>query len=512
MHLHARDKRKYFAVNFGNNPGSLPPLVFPLIFVALALPMLICALIAIAAFDHSGAGVVLAISPIVIATDRIGELQKRIAALMDEYDAIKKKAKEESRLLTPEENSRCATLQKEVLAMRGEVNLEQDEIEMRETLNQPMRSPVRPAVETEDELQRRYAQRGVRLPPKEKRFGQFGEFVGAVIKADPRMDGRVDPRLIRSAAGMGENVPADGGFLVQADQSDRLIEPLFNENSGDAVLTRVNQTTVTGDGLTFNAIDETTRATSNWGGIIMYWLDEGSVKTPSAPKLRKVELKLKKIAGLCYLTDELIRDAAALSSRLERGFRGALRSMILRAIVRGTGAGQPLGLLNSSAKIPVAAETGQQAATIVTENVVKMFSRLDPDAVNPVWLYNRIAFPQLYQLQVALGAAGALVNLPNGGIAVQPNTTLLGLPLIPCPWCSVLGTEGDLMLVDLGQYEFINQGGPDIAYSIHVRFLYDETAMRIVYRCDGRPAVISATTLEDGSTTVSPIITLATRS
>ena len=446
-------------------------------------------------------------------TDRVKELTRKILELETAIDAIKAKAKAEDRSMTDEERTEWGRLNNEYKASVEELHLEQEEQDIRSEADKASRPAVKPNP-TEDEFQKKYPG----MPAKEDRFANLGEFVRDVVQANPRVGGSMSRKLMalqRAATGMGESSPTDGGFFVQTDQSARLIEPLFDAQSGDAILNRINTTPISAnsDGMSFNAIDETDRSTTNWGGIAMYWLGEGVEKTPTSPKLRKVELKLKKIAGLCYLTDELIKDAPALSSRLERGFQNALRSALIKAIVQGTGAGQPLGLINSTAKVTVSKETGQLAATIVTENIEKMFMALDPNATNPVWLYNRnTCFQQLHQLQIALGTAGALVNMPGGGIAVSPNSTLLGLPLIPCPWCSVLGTEGDLMLVDLPQYEFITKGGPEVAYSIHVRFIYDETAMRIVYRCDGRPAVVSATTLEDGSTSVSPIVTLETRS
>ena len=506
--IHSRDKRKWFAAHFGRSYFQSPVLVSPVVVIGLAAPFILLMAIAAFAFSHASSGVALAIAPILIASDRVQDFTRRIGDAMTEYEGIQAKAAAEQRMLTEEERTRCGVLQKQVKDLTAERGIVQDEIEVRELINQPLRPPTRPVVQSEDELQRRYPG----LPPKDKRFSSIGEMVSAVIKAEPRVGGNVDPRLMRTASGMGESSPTDGGFAVQPDFAARLIEPLFDQKSGDAVLSRINKTTVSGNGLTFNAIDETDRSTTNWGGIAMYWLGEGSDKTASQPKLRKVELKLKKIAGLCYLTDELMEDAPALSGRLEAGFQVALRSALIKAIIKGTGSGQPLGLLNSKAKIKIAKETGQEADTIVTENIVNMYSQLDPNAQSPVWLYNRTCFKQLFQLQIGLGTAGALINLPNGGIAVAPNSTLLGLPLIPVPWCSALGDEGDIILTDLGQYEFISKGGPNVAYSIHVRFIYDETAMRIVYRCDGQPAVVSYTTLEDGVTTVSPIITLADRS
>lgn len=502
--MHARDKRKWFAVNFGRSYFKSPPLISPFVAIGLILPIAILAAICVMGF-LSHPGYVLAVSPLVICMARVDELQNEVNLRMTELENVNKKAKDENRLMNDDEKARHAAITKEVRGLIEERNLKQDEAETLDKLNTSFRPPIKPSLQpAEDELQKRYAG----MPPKEDRFGNLGEFVADVIKAESRMGGIISRKLQRSL-GMNESSPTDGGFFVQPDQSARLIEPLFDTQAGDAILSRLNTTNVTGNGLTVNAIDETSRATTNWGGIVMYWLGEGSLKLPTSPKLRKIELKLKKIAGLCYLTDELMEDAPALSSRLERGFQIALRSALIRAIIGGTGAGQPLGLLNSPARITVGASGG--SATIVSDDIVNMFVHLDPNAVNPVWLYNRTCYGQLYKLQVALGAAGALVNMPSAGLASAPNTTLVGLPLIACPWCGPLGTEGDLILVDLGQYEFISKGGAQVAYSIHIKFLYDETAMRIVYRCDGQPAVVSATTLEDGQSTVSPIVTLATR-
>ena len=502
MRMHSRDKRRWFAANFGRGYFKSPPLMSPFITIGLIVPLAILAIVAVLAMSHGSAGMALAITPVIACMDRAGEMQTQINQKMRDIADIEKKAADDGRALNAEERAKISATTKEVRELTANRDIQYDLAEVNDDVNRPVRNAIRPEVKTEDEMQKRYPG----LPEKGKRFGSLGEFVSAVIKSEPRVDGRVDQKLLRAATGMGEGNPIDGGFLVQSDQSARLIEPLFQPN-GDAILSRVNVTNVSGNGLTFNAIAETTRATTSWGGIAMYWLGEGDVKTPSQPALRKVELKLKKIAGLMYLTDELMEDAPALSSRIERGFQVALRSAIIKAIVSGTGAGQPLGLLNSTAKISITGSGG--AASIVTDDVLAMRERLDPNAISPVWLYNPTCYKQLFQLQVGLGTAGALVSGQN--IQSGPMQQMLGIPLVPCPWCSVLGTVGDLILTDLGQYEFIQKGGPQVAYSIHVKFIYDETAMRIVYRCDGQPSVISATTLEDATTTVSPIVVLATR-
>jgi HK97 family phage major capsid protein len=440
--------------------------------------------------------------------DRANELSKKIGILEAEKEAIKKKLADEQRAMTPEEKKRVGEILTEWRSLTEELALENEELAIDELSNRARAQATKPIPESEDELQRRYPG----LPSKQLRYTSLSEQVRDIMDAHPSMKGIYSQKLqasVRANSGMGITSPSDGGFAIQPNISSRLIEPLFAQG-GDAVLSRLRQTNVTsGNDMSFIAVDETTQSGSVWGGITMYWLGESDLRTASAAKLRKVQLKLKDVAGLMYLTNDLMKDAPALAQRLETGFRTSLRNELVRVIMRGTGAGQPLGFLNSTAIVAIAAETGQPATTILTDNLLKMRERITP-GTNPVWLYNPTCYKELFKLQVGLGTAGALVS----GQTIQSSgfQNLLGYPAVECPWCSVLGTVGDIVLVDLNQYEFLHQGGEEIAYSAHVRFIYDEMAMRLVYRCDGQMSAVSAVTSPDGSTTVAPVITLATRS
>jgi hypothetical protein len=53
-----------------------------------------------------------------------------------------------------------------------------------------------------------------------------------------------------------------------------------------------------------------------------------------------------------------------------------LRFKVENAVVRGTGAGMPLGVLGSNAKIVVGAEGGQSAGSIIFLNIQHMCERL----------------------------------------------------------------------------------------------------------------------------------------
>ena len=72
-----------------------------------------------------------------------------------------------------------------------------------------------------------------------------------------------------------------------------------------------------------------------------------------------MEMKLKKLVALVYATDELLADASALNSWIMQNLPEELSFLAENSVIRGSGVGQPLGILNSGATVSVAKETGQ---------------------------------------------------------------------------------------------------------------------------------------------------------
>ena len=315
----------------------------------------------------------------------------------------------------------------------------------------------------------------------------------------------------KAPTGLGELIPSAGGFLVGTDRAAGVMQRVYDIGQ---LLRLVDMVGISAgsNGMTFNAIDETSRATgSRMGGVRGYWVSEGSEKTASQPKFRQMELKLYKLAVLMYATDELLADASALESWVMSNLPDEIRFMAENSIINGTGAGQPLGILNGGSLVSVAKETGQAAATVVAENISKMWARRWIGGRNYVWLFNQDVEPELDNLSYPVGTGGALVYMPPGGLSGNPYGMIKGRPAFPVEYCPTLGTVGDIMLVDLSQYQMIEKGGIEAASSIHVRFVYDETVFRFVYRVDGEPKWDSALTPFQGTNTVSPFVVLATR-
>lgn len=342
---------------------------------------------------------------------------------------------------------------------------------------------------------------------EEKRFASFGEQLLAAYRA-AAPGGKVDERLsTRAASGLNETTPSDGGFLVQQDFVTELLKRTYETGILASKVKKIPIST-NANGLKINAIDEDSRANgSRWGGVQTYWEGEADELAGSKPKFRQMELSLKKLTGLCYATDELLQDAAALEAVIRQAFAEEFGFKIDDSILTGTGEGEPLGILNSGAVVKVDKEK-DQTDIITVENLIKMWNRLwSRSRSSAVWYINQELEPYLYTLKLG----DKPVYVPAGGLSEKPYGTLFGRPVVPLEQCSAAGEIGDIILADVGQYLLIDKGGVKAASSIHVRFLYDENVFRFIYRVDGKPIWNKPLAPYKGSASVSPFVTLAKR-
>jgi HK97 family phage major capsid protein len=171
--------------------------------------------------------------------------------------------------------------------------------------------------------------------------------------------------------------------------------------------------------------------------------------------------------------------------------------------------------MNSGCLVSVAKESGQSADTIVTENIINMYSRrFAAQTSNYAWYYNQNIEPQLFTMSLAVGTAGYPVFMPPGGVSQRPYSTILGLPAYAIEQCSALGDKGDIILANFRDgYITAEKGGLQQDMSIHVRFIYDESVLRFVLRFDGQPWRATALTPYKGGSgaTQSHFITLDER-
>jgi HK97 family phage major capsid protein len=444
--------------------------------------------------------------------DRINELtQQRLEAaaalrtMLDQHLQAARPASAPPRGFTDQERQAQATAEGLVANLDAQIAVEQRRLDLETANAVPIgRTSVGPP-------------NAARAPWHTEADGPHAELVGlgrwGIALMHAALGRGMDPRLIQAtASGMGESIGDAGGWAVPVEYAPGIERLMFTTGE---ILSRVDDRIITGNAISYTTLLETSRVDgSRWGGVLGYWLDEGEEKIPSQPRLARMELKLRKVAALGYMTDELLEDAAALGQELQRLFAAELTFQVENKIWRGSGAGVPLGWTVAPCFVVVPKETvpAQAADTILLENLSNMWSRMPPRSrATAVWYINQDCEPQLDRLAIVFPDTGVL-EPRFVSYNAQGTLTIKGRPVIAVEYAESCGTVGDIVLADPQQYRLIRKAnGIQQASSIHVKFTSDQTAFRAVYRVDGQPIPRAPITPYKGTATLSPFIGLETR-
>lgn len=298
----------------------------------------------------------------------------------------------------------------------------------------------------------------------------------------------VDAR-VQAALGSSETVPSDGGFLVEPEYNQALLERIYNTGE---VAQRVKKLPMKSARMVVNAVDEDSRADgSRWGGILSYWLAESQTYAGTKPKFREVQLVANKLIALIYATEELLEDTDMLEAMVNEIVPQELSFQLDTAIINGTGAGQPLGVLTSPACISVTStNAGTAGAGPSAADIFQMYSQLfAPYRKKACWFINQSIEPSLYPLTVGAPSLGQYLIYTPPGVNGNNNPygLLFGLPCIPIEQTAAMGTFGDIILFGPDGYLLAQRNELRADSSIHVAFLTGEKAFRFMMREDGQP-------------------------
>lgn len=458
------------------------------------------------------ASTMLALAPLTIfamaaeTDERLQALRDEVEQLTAERDGIVAQADEAGEDLTDE--------QVEVIdALQAKIDAKSKQLDIRERVSNARQPAGRRS--TPEPLRNERGDRIVSTPSQPRindprgGFKSFGEFAQAV-RAGTGAGGDVDKRLRAAATTYGtEGVGADGGFAVPQEFRTEIWKKVTGE---DSLLSRCSPFQTGTNNVTIPK-DETTPWQSS-GGVQAYWEGEAKQMTQSKPALENVSIRLNKLTALVPISEELLEDAPGIESYLNIKAPEKMQAKINTALVRGTGAGMPLGILRSPSLITVPKKGGQGAATILFENVSNMWSRMyAPCRRNSIWLINQDIEPQLDQMAFDPAASSKVpVYLPAGGLSASPYATLKGRPVVPVEACSTLGELGDITLVDFQQYMALTKvGGIKSDVSMHLFFDQDLIAFKFVFRLAGQPWWGSVIQPENGTMTRSWAVALEAR-
>lgn len=447
----------------------------------------------------------------------VASYRDRQQTLMESVDAIMARAEAETRDLTDAERTEIEGLTVEFDGLERDIGLRNRAASQRALLTAPRgRQTETDDVEVEAPARQNAAAPRAPAQPRATAGGMagfrgLGDFALAVRNSTVR-GGDMDHRLRNAAASTysSEGNGADGGFAVPPDMRSEILTKVFNE---DSLLTMTDRLQSSSNTITIPTDETTPWQTS--GGIQSYWTAEAAAKTQSKVALGETTLKLHTLATLVPVTEELLEDAPAMGAYLNRKAPEKMDFKVSDAIIRGTGVGMPLGILNSPALVTVSKESAQTADTVNVTNLAKMWGRLPVQSRRTaVWLMH----PDVEAQLPLMSLANMPVYLPPGGVSGNMYGTLWGRPVIPHQVAETIGDLGDVMLVDLKQYLTVTKTGngrdsngmrQDV--SIHLWFDQDMVAYRFTMRVAGQPWWAAAITQRDGSNTQSPFVVLEAR-
>jgi len=348
-------------------------------------------------------------------------------------------------------------------------------------------------------------------------YDELWQFANDVYKAGP--GGRsISNKLatwdksVKTAGHMAEGDQVQGGYLVPTEFRAMLMENLIEAS---LIRSRAQIIPMQSNAIKIPTVEDWTHASSTHGGIALVRPGEAGQKDPTKPAFGQIELTLHKLCGIVYVSDELLEDSPiSIAPLMSRMFSEAFAWQEDEDFIWGTGGAMPLGIMNAACLVSQPKETDQVADTIVTDNILKMWSRLRPRGMgSAVWFAHNDCFPQLAKLEMAVGTGGSAVGLVQS-VPGAPYQTILGRPLILTEHCDTIGDAGDILLCDWRQYLIGQKAGASAiatASSIHLKFDYDEIAYRFVMRYDGQPWESSTFTTKRSTITQSSFISLAAR-
>lgn len=316
------------------------------------------------------------------------------------------------------------------------------------------------------------------------------------------------PGLVAAAGSDEQGAYQDryGGFAVP---SSFMPGPLSVPFEGDPTAGRTQPVPMATPSVDLVARTDKDHSSSVSGGLTVTRRPETVSATASRLEIEKVTLKASGLFGLAYATEEILTDSAiSFAALIASGFRDQFPAHLLNEKIRGNGGAEFIGILNADAKVAVSKETGQDADTIVSDNIIKMAAR-SWGFGNAIWMAHHDTRPQLMKLVITTGTGGVLIYQPSDREGFPD--MLLGRPIFYSEYMSTVGDAGDIALVNWTQYLEGLYQPLESAESVHVRFVNHERTFKFWLRNAGAPWWRSALTPAKGSNTLSPIVTLAAR-
>lgn len=404
------------------------------------------------------------------------DLRDKRAALVAENRALTEKAQTEKRELNGDELTSFEARMNDVDVLTRQIRAEERQAEQEAANGRPANN--------------RQSGQGAQADGEYRNLGHFVHDVR--FNADA-----VQQRALSMGTG------SEGGYAVPTEFRPELlsVNPEQAIVRPRAMVIPAGETSPDAE-LKMPALDQ--GANGAYGGVTLTWISEGVAKPETSAGVLEVTLQPNECAAHIVMTDKLLRNWQAANAVVTRLLRQAMVGGEDYKFLRGNGTGCPKGILSTACKILVNRNT---ASHVKFADIAAMLGRILPDSLgNCVFVANISVLSDL--VQMSSDSNGVSTVFIRGDATKGIPSTLFGVPVLFTGRTPVLGTAGDLMLLDLSYYLIKDGSGPFIAASPHVKFLENKTVIKAFWNVDGDAWPAAALLLEDGTTTVSPFVVL----
>lgn len=332
-------------------------------------------------------------------------------------------------------------------------------------------------------------------------FRDLGHFVKDVynLRKGIGMTDELRKHIVKSEQrAMSLNTGEEGGFAVP----EQFVSEILYVKT-EAAIVRPRARVIGADAAAPDAkvsIPALSQAADVYSGIDFNPVKDGQAGKENDPKLRMITLDPKKQLGTIDVGNDLLRNAAGMSSFLTGLLANAKAGREDHKFLYGSGVGVPSGFVTGVGRLVVTRKT---ASKFVYDDVKAMRKSILPGA-NVAWLVSTSALDQVMDLV----DAGGHSLFAQGDISKAIPDRVAGIPVIYTNRAPALGTEGDVALLNFDYYLIKDGHGMRLDISVDVKFKEDQSVFRVSWGVDGDNWVNSPVKAEGGNYTMSSAVVL----
>ena len=330
-------------------------------------------------------------------------------------------------------------------------------------------------------------------------FKNVTEFLRAIKDGD---HSKLAPCRVEKT-GMEVGTPSEGGFLLPDAFKADLIEGMQNVELIRPRATVWKIPRNAGDSITVPGIADDDYSSDEC--VKSYWKAEKAEYEEQTPALNQISMKLHKVTCLIRASEELLFGSAINAGQaITKIMANSMSYALDKAFLSGNGSGQPLGILSGLDLLTASKADGQDAGSLVFDNIADMAEKLNPNSWNnAIWISSISNLKNLLKMSLPIGTGGSQIPVMS---TLGGKFNVLGKDLFFSQHMNRIGSEGSLLLADLRKYVIVQRDDFLIRSDTSTGFKTDEVYFKMTFYCNAQPIYGFTRKLADGVTEVASFV------